>query len=93
MATIKDISRVTGLSVGTISKYLNNKPVLPENSAMIQQAIESLHYQVNARIEDQPNADSRLFDASLGVAFFSAHYLNRGRTPARARLQCHGLCI
>ena len=47
MATIKDISRVTGLSVGTISKYLNNKPVLPENSAMIQQAIESLHYQVN----------------------------------------------
>ena len=47
MDKIKDISRVTGLSVGTISKYLNNKPVLPENSAAIQEAIDSLHYQVN----------------------------------------------
>ena len=87
MATIKDISRVTGLSGGTISKYLNNKPVLPENSAMIQQAIESLHYQVNAFARGLKTSRTQT------VAFFSAHYLNRGRTPARARLQCHGLCI
>ena len=30
-ATIKDIARETGLSLATISKYLNGGNVLPEN--------------------------------------------------------------
>lgn len=46
-ATIKDISRETGLSLATISKYLNGGNVLPKNKVKIEAAIEKLHYQVN----------------------------------------------
>lgn len=46
-ATIKDIREKTGLSLATISKYLNGGNVLPENSEKIEAAIEELHYEVN----------------------------------------------
>ena len=47
MATSKGVSHKTGLSIGTVSKYLNGKNVLPENAKKIQDAIDDLHYQVN----------------------------------------------
>lgn len=46
-ATIRDISRETGLSLATISKYLNGGNVLPENRAKIEEAVNRLHYEVN----------------------------------------------
>lgn len=46
-ATIKDIREKTGLSLATISKYLNGGNVLPENREKIEDAIKSLHYEVN----------------------------------------------
>lgn len=47
MTTIKDIAKYTGLSIGTVSRYLNNKPTRKENTEAIQNAIEVLHYQAN----------------------------------------------
>lgn len=46
-ATIRDIKEKTGLSLATISKYLNGGNVLPENRARIEAAIKELHYEVN----------------------------------------------
>lgn len=46
-ATIRDIKNRTGLSLATISKYLNGGNVLPKNKALIEEAIEELHYEVN----------------------------------------------
>lgn len=46
-ATIRDIRNQTGLSLATISKYLNGKNVLPENREKIEAAIRDLHYEVN----------------------------------------------
>lgn len=46
-ATIVDIKEKTGLSLATISKYLNGGNVLPENRVKIEKAIEELHYEVN----------------------------------------------
>lgn len=46
-ATIRDIRNRTGLSLATISKYLNGGNVLPKNKQMIEEAIEELHYEVN----------------------------------------------
>lgn len=46
-ATIKDIREETGLSLATISKYLNGGNVLPKNKELIDRAVEKLHYQVN----------------------------------------------
>ncbi len=46
-ATIRDIKKRTGLSLATISKYLNGGNVLPENKERIEEAIHELHYEVN----------------------------------------------
>ncbi|MCR5025228.1 MAG: LacI family DNA-binding transcriptional regulator, partial [Lachnospiraceae bacterium] len=39
-STIKDIKEETGLSLATISKYLNGGNVLPRNKELIEAAIE-----------------------------------------------------
>lgn len=46
-ATIRDIRERTGLSLATISKYLNGGNVLPRNRELIEEAIDALHYEVN----------------------------------------------
>ena len=46
-ATIRDIREMTGLSLATISKYINGGNVLPENKIKIEAAIKELHYEVN----------------------------------------------
>lgn len=45
--TIKDISKKTGLSLGTISNFLNGKKLRAKNEQLIEQAIEELGYSVN----------------------------------------------
>jgi len=47
MATIKDVARMAGVSMSTISKFLNGGNVREENAAAIRQAIEALDYRVN----------------------------------------------
>ncbi|MBQ9503541.1 MAG: LacI family DNA-binding transcriptional regulator [Lachnospiraceae bacterium] len=46
-ATIRDIKAATGLSLATISKFLNGGNVLPENRVKLEAAIKELHYEVN----------------------------------------------
>lgn len=45
--TYKDIQRVTGLSLSTISKYFNGKNISDENRESIRSAVEKLDYRVN----------------------------------------------
>ncbi len=47
MATIKDVAKYCGLSIATISKYLNGGNVLEENRYIIQEAIDQLGYKRN----------------------------------------------
>lgn len=46
-ATIKDIARETGLSLATISKYLNGGSLREKNRAAIEAAIKKLDYRMN----------------------------------------------
>ena len=46
-ATMRDVKNRTGLSLATISKYLNGGNVLPENRVLIEKAIKELNYEVN----------------------------------------------
>lgn len=46
-ATIHDVREKTGLSLATISKYLNGGNVLPENKILIERAVKELNYEVN----------------------------------------------
>ncbi len=47
VATYKDIRRLTGLSLATISKYYNGGNVLGPNRELIESAAAALDYQVN----------------------------------------------
>ncbi len=46
-ATMKDVARKSGLSIATISKYINGGNVLEENRAVIDKAIKELGFEVN----------------------------------------------
>lgn len=45
--TIKDLAAYTGLSLGTISKYINGGKVKPKNKELIDDATKALHFNVN----------------------------------------------
>ena len=45
--TTKDVARVAGVSVATVSRYLNGHNVLDENREKIEQAIKQLGFRVN----------------------------------------------
>lgn len=47
MATIKDVARMAGVSVSTVSKYINGGNVRPENVEPIRKAIDTLEFRVN----------------------------------------------
>lgn len=46
--TIKDVAKYTGLSIATISKYINGGNVREQNRILIEDAIEKLGFKVNA---------------------------------------------
>jgi len=47
LSTIKDVSKYAGLSLATISKYLNGGNVRSDNRRKIDEAVEALGYRVN----------------------------------------------
>lgn len=48
MAPYKDLQRVTGLSLATISKYYNGGTVRPRNAQAIEAAARDLDFRPNA---------------------------------------------
>lgn len=49
MATIKDIAKKTGFSIGTVSRVINNKPDVNEKTrAKILKVIEEMHFEPNS---------------------------------------------
>ena len=65
-ATIRDIKNMTGLSLATISKYLNGGNLLPENRKKIEEAIRVLHYEVNEMARGLVTSRSK----TIGVVVF-----------------------
>ena len=63
MATIKDVARMAGVSISTVSKYINGGNVRGENLEAIRQAIETLDYRVNPFARSLKTQRSR----SIGV--------------------------
>ena len=47
MATIKDVAKMAGVSISTVSKYINGGNVRGKNLDAIRNAIETLDYRVN----------------------------------------------
>lgn len=73
-ATIRDIRAATGLSLATISKYLNGGNVLPENKVKIEAAIKELHYEVNELARGLATNKTR----TVGVVVFAVDSVFNG---------------
>ena len=73
MATIKDVARMAGVSMSTISKFLNGGNVREENAAAIREAITALDYRVNPFARSLRTTRSRSVGVllpTLKVSFF-----------------------
>lgn len=46
-ATMKDVAEYAGLSIATVSKYINGIKVKEENKKRIDEAIKALDFRVN----------------------------------------------
>ena len=47
MATIKDVAKMAGVSLATVSKYINGGNVRPENARAVAEAIAALDFRAN----------------------------------------------
>lgn len=54
---MKDIARLTGLGLATISSYFNGGNVREKNRVKIEKAIEELHYEVKKLPEGLRQSD------------------------------------
>jgi len=76
MATIKDVARMAGVSVATVSRVINNSPKASENSRQaVLTAMESLNYHpnANARALAQQSTDTvGLVVGDVSDPFFGA---------------------
>ncbi len=73
MATIKDVAKLAGVSVSTVSKYLNGGNVRPEIQPAIRDAIAALDYRVNpfARgLKTQRNRSVGILLPDISAPFF-----------------------
>ena len=73
-ATVKDLAQKTGLSVGTISNYLNNRKVKDENKVLIEEAIQLLDFNMNYTARSLRTKKSNIIGLiipSMSVTFFS----------------------
>lgn len=79
MPTIRDVARLAGVSVATVSYVLNGgpRPVAPETREKVLRAIEMLDYQPNASARQLARRRTDclgVFIAGLGDANFSTPY-------------------
>ena len=73
MATIKDVARMAGVSISTVSKYINGGTVRPECAEPVRKAIEALDYRVNPYARSLRTTRSRSIGVllpTLKVSFF-----------------------
>ena len=74
MATLKDVANLAGVSIATVSNYLNNtKPVSKEISKKIQDAVNELHYSINQNaknLKSKTNTDIGVILPSLNDSYY-----------------------
>lgn len=58
-ATMKDIAKMTGLGLATISKFLNGGKVKPQNKKLIEDAVKALHFVPNEFARSLKTSQSR----------------------------------
>ncbi len=88
MATIRDVARLAGVSVSTVSKYINGGHLRQENIGPIRDAIAQLDYRVNPFARGLKSQRSR----SVGILLpdISAPFFGAVVTALDKKLREHG---
>ena len=67
MATIKDVSKETGLSIGTVSRVFNNRGYISQETRdKVEAAVKKLNYQPNALARSLSKSSSKI----IGIIMF-----------------------
>jgi LacI family transcriptional regulator len=90
-ATIKDLARETGLSLATISKYLNGGNVLARNKALIDESVERLNFRVNTLARALKT--NRTMTVGVLIPEFSALFFSTIASGVEETLSRHGYGI
>ena len=91
MPTIKDVARYTGLSIATISKYLNGGNVLEHNRASIEEAVRALDYRINRHAQSLKTNRTKTIGVvmpTLSIPFFGSMYSALDRVLREAGYTC-----
>lgn len=97
-ATYKDIQRLTGLSLSTISKYFNGKNITGPNRALIEQAVTQLDYKVNVFAQSLKSQRSKAVGILLPelTSIFTSRVMSEAGVFLRSKgygsivCDCHG---
>ncbi len=87
-ATIKDLARETGLSLATISKYLNGGNVLTRNKSLIDESIQRLNFRVNPLARGLKT--NRTMTVGMVIPEFSAIFFSTVAGGVEDALSRHG---
>lgn len=74
-ATVKQVAQYAGVSVATVSKYINGGNLKPEYLARVEKAVKDLDYQVNEAARNLKTKKSFLVGVlvpSLGTGFYAS---------------------
>lgn len=90
--TIKDVAKLTGLSVGTISNYINGKAVSEKNQETIQAAIDHLGFRINRFARGLRTASSKtiaVLTPDLGGYYISSVIADMEKNLMRRGYRMH----
>lgn len=90
-ATIHDVAKYSGLSLGTVSKYINGKPIKEKNREKIEQAIKVLNYRPNNIAKGLRNA--RTFTVGVLVPTLASSFATTIISAVEKELLPHGYCV
>ncbi len=82
MSTIKDVAKEAGVSIGTVSKYINGITIRKHNQVAIKKAIEKLDYRINTYAQGLKTNKTNtvtLIIPNIREPFYSsfAHYVSK----------------
>lgn len=73
MATIKDVAHLAGVSMSSVSKYINGGQLRPDKAEAIRDAIAALDYRVNPfarRLKTQRSQSVGILLPTLSISFY-----------------------
>lgn len=90
-STIRDVANLSGLSLGTVSKYINGHPVKEANRIKIDQAIKELNFRPNNIAKGLRNAQS--FSVAVLLPMLTSSFCTSMISSIEAYLQKKGYSI